>query len=58
VGRLTWAVPDVETQNAPNITVASDSKAIDVTIEVPLTNFNSTKQAPRPFFVRKPGKRW
>jgi hypothetical protein len=58
VGRLTWAASDVPTQNVQPITVASDSKTIDLTIEVPLTNFTPTQQPAQGKFFRKPGKRW
>src|SRR5262249_1080223 len=59
VARLIWAASNVETQNVQSITVAPDSKMIDLTIDVPLTNFNPTQQpVPGQSFARKPGKLW
>jgi len=57
VGRLTWTGSDVPAKNVQGIAIAPDSKTVDLTIQVPLTNFDRTQQPANPLFSgRKPSK--
>jgi len=57
VGRLTWTGSDVPAKNVQGIAIAPDSKTVDLTIQVPLTNFDRAQQPANPLFLgRKPRK--
>ena len=59
VGRLSWIGSDVPTKNVQTMTVAPDSKTVDLTIQVPLANFDRTQQPLNvQFLSRKPCRRY